>query len=57
MMEKAESDHSFNKEDIVNSFKLSEMMKGTQYLKPHYLYNIPKKVGDGEMYEDGELTE
>ena len=32
-------------------------LKDTQYVNPHYLWDIPKKTHNKDMYDNGELTE
>lgn len=57
LIEVKAQDVRFDRGDIQNTFKLVEKLKGTEYLTPHYLYEIPKKTHTNKDYEEGELTE
>lgn len=57
LSEKNATGWTFKKIDTINCITLAEKLKGTKFLEPHYLYNIPKKTTKGDVYDAGELTE
>ncbi|CAI2376007.1 unnamed protein product [Moneuplotes crassus] len=57
VMEDSDFNETFSKEDFINAFKIVDKLQNTEFLKPHFLFNIPKKTHSNLKYEDGELTE
>mmetsp|Transcript_27183 Transcript_27183/g.24067 ORF Transcript_27183/g.24067 Transcript_27183/m.24067 type:complete len:130 (+) Transcript_27183:439-828(+) len=56
-MESSTTHYLYQKSDVVIILELMEKFKHTDYYKPHYLWDIPKKTHNNEYYEDGEMTD
>jgi len=48
---------SYTKKDMANMLELVDDLKGTSYWSPHFLWDVPNKTHDNELYEEGELSD
>ncbi|CAI2372863.1 unnamed protein product [Moneuplotes crassus] len=55
--EKSTSFAQYKKSDISQTSELIEKLQNQNFLTPHFLWSIPKKTHDEDVYRDGELTE
>ena len=47
----------YTREDLGNIFEMVHQLRNTDYVKPFYIWDIPKKTHNNDYYERGELTE
>ena len=56
-MENSEEIRNYSRKDVESNCKYLAKFKDSEHIKPHNLWDIPKKTHNNEVYENGELTE
>jgi len=49
--------NNYNKQDFLAFSQLFNELRNSEHLRPHTLWDIPKRTTSGDIYEGGELSE
>ena len=55
--EETQVDHVYTKEDYASLCELVKKVNETKFIKPHYLFNLPVRNKEEDIYKDCELSD